>query len=61
MTLMFFKSHSSKKGLLTPGDWVNTWGDQVFGNLWGWVDGKSKLGFLPIVDGESLEKEGCKA
>ena len=33
---------------------------QVRGNLWGWVDGKAQLGFLPIVNGEPLEKEGSK-
>ena len=47
-------------GLLTPGgEGVNTWLDRVR-NLWGWVDGESKLGFLPVVNGQSLEKQGCK-
>merc|ERR1719223_2732006 len=27
------------------------------GNLWGWVDGETKLGLLTIIDGESLEEE----
>ena len=33
--------------------WLNNGG----GDLWGWVDGETKLGFLTIVDGESLEEE----
>jgi hypothetical protein len=33
--------------------WLNNGG----GDLWGWVDGETKLGFLSIVDGESLEEE----
>jgi len=29
--------------------------------LWGWVDGETKLGFLTIIDGESLEEEGSES
>ena len=27
------------------------------GNLWGWVDGETELGFLTVVNGKSLEEE----
>ena len=37
--------------------WLNNGG----GNLWGWVDGEAELGFLTVVDGESLEKKGSKS
>ena len=33
--------------------WLNNGG----GNLWGWVHGETELGFLTVVDGESLEEE----
>ena len=33
--------------------WLNNSG----GDLWGWVDGESELGFLTVVDRESLEEE----
>ena len=33
--------------------WLNNGG----GDLWGWVDGESELGFLTVVDGKSLEEE----
>jgi len=33
--------------------WLNNGG----GDLWGWVDGESELGFLTVVDRESLEEE----
>ena len=33
--------------------WLNNGG----GNLWGWVDGESELGFLTVIDGKSLEEE----
>jgi len=33
--------------------WLNNGG----GDLGGWVDGESELGFLAVVDGESLEEE----
>jgi len=28
--------------------------------LWGWVNGESELGFLTVINGESLEKEGSE-
>ena len=33
--------------------WLNNGG----GDLWGWVDGESELGFLTVIDGKSLEEE----
>ena len=36
--------------------WLNNGG----GDLWGWVDGETKLGFLTVIDGKSLEEEGTK-
>jgi hypothetical protein len=49
---MFEKGMSSKDGVV----WLNNGG----GNLWGWIDGESELGFLTIIDGKSLEKEGSE-
>jgi len=37
--------------------WLNNGG----GDLWGWVDGETELGFLTVIDGESLEKEGSES
>ena len=37
--------------------WLNNGG----GDLWGWVDGESELGFLSVIDGESLEEEGSES
>jgi len=36
--------------------WLNNGG----GDLWGWVDGETELGFLTIIDGKSLEEEGSE-
>ena len=33
--------------------WLNNGG----GDLWGWVDGETELGFLTVIDGKSLEEE----
>jgi len=33
------------------------WLNDGVGDLWGWVDGESELGFLAVVDGKSLEEE----
>ena len=33
--------------------WLNNGG----GDLWGWVDGETELGFLSVIDGKSLEEE----
>merc|ERR1712070_757227 len=37
--------------------WLNNGG----GDLWGWIDGESELGFLTIIDGKSLEEEGTES
>ena len=36
--------------------WLNNGG----GDLWGWVDGETELGFLTVVNGKSLEEEGTE-
>ena len=36
--------------------WLNNSG----GDLWGWVDGETKLGLLTVIDGKSLEEERSK-
>merc|ERR1711881_813377 len=36
--------------------WLNNGG----GDLWGWVDGETELGFLTVINGKSLEEEGTK-
>ena len=36
--------------------WLNNGG----GDLWGWVDGETELGFLTVIDGKSLEEERSK-
>ena len=36
--------------------WLNNGG----GDLWGWVNGETELGFLTVIDGKSLEKEGSE-
>jgi len=52
--------HDSNVGVLEEGVggedgvvWLNNGG----GDLWGWVDGETELGFLTIIDGKSLEEE----
>jgi hypothetical protein len=37
--------------------WLNNGG----GDLWGWVDGETELGFLTVIDGKSLEEEGTES
>jgi hypothetical protein len=37
--------------------WFNNGG----GDLWGWIDGESELGFLTVIDGKSLEEERSKS
>jgi len=36
--------------------WLNNGG----GDLWGWVDGETELGFLTVINGKSLEEKGSK-
>jgi len=33
------------------------WFDNSGGDLWGWIDGETELGFLTIIDGKSFEEE----
>ena len=33
------------------------WLNNGSGDLWGWIDGETELGFLTVVDGKSLEEE----
>jgi len=49
---MLEKRMSGEDGVV----WLNNGG----GDLWGWVDGETKLGFLTIIDGKSFEKEGSE-
>merc|ERR1712070_912466 len=37
------------------------WLNNGSGDLWGWVDGESELGFFTVIDGKSLEKEGSES
>ena len=37
--------------------WLNNGG----GNLWGWVDGESKLGLLTVINGKSFEEKGSES
>ena len=56
----FVIDHDSNIGVLEEGMggehgvvWLNNSG----GNLWGWVDGETELGFLSVINGKSLEEE----
>jgi len=49
---MLEKRMSGEDGVV----WLNNGG----GDLWGWVDGETKLGFLTVIDGKSFEKEGSE-
>ena len=37
--------------------WLNNGG----GDLWGWIDGESELGFFTVIDGKSLEEKGSES
>ena len=37
------------------------WLNNGSGDLWGWVDGETELGFLTIINGKSLEEKGSKS
>jgi len=59
----FVIDHDSNIGVLEEGVsgengvvWLNNGG----GDLWGWIDGETELGFLTVIDGESLEEEGSE-
>jgi len=56
----FVINHNGDIGVLKEGVsgedgviWLNNGG----GDLWGWIDGESELGFLTVIDGKSLEEE----
>jgi hypothetical protein len=60
----FVIDHDSNIGVLEEGVsgehgvvWLNNGG----GDLWGWVDGEPKLGFLTVIDGKSLEEKGSES
>jgi hypothetical protein len=36
------------------------WFNNGCGDLWGWIDGETELGFLTVIDGKSFEEEGTK-
>jgi hypothetical protein len=59
----FVIDHDGNIGVLEEGvsgeDGV-IWLDNGGGDLWGWIDGESELGFLTVIDGKSLEKEGSE-
>ena len=56
----FVIDHDSNIGVLKEGvsgeDGV-VWFNNGCGDLWGWVDGESELGFFTVIDGKSLEEE----
>jgi len=59
----FVINHNGNIGVLEEGVsgkdgvvWLNNGG----GDLWGWVDGESELGFFTIINGKSLEEEGSE-
>jgi hypothetical protein len=59
----FVINHNSNIGVLKEGMsgqdgviWLNNGG----GDLWGWVNGESELGFLTVIDGKSLEEKGSE-
>merc|ERR1712070_482808 len=60
----FVIDHDGDIGVLEEGvggeDGV-VWLNNGSGDLWGWVDGETELGFLTVIDGKSLEKEGSKS
>ena len=37
------------------------WLNNGSGDLWGWVDGETELGFLTVINGKSLEEERSKS
>jgi len=59
----FVINHDSNIGVLKEGMsgedgvvWLNNGG----GDLWGWIDGESELGFFTVIDGKSLEEKGSE-
>jgi len=59
----FIINHNGNIGMLKErmgGEDGVVWFNNGGGDLWGWVDGESELGFLSIIDGKSFEEEGSK-
>ena len=59
----FVIDHDGNIGVLEEGVsgedgvvWLNNGG----GDLWGWIDGESELGFFTVIDGKSLEEKGSE-
>ena len=56
----FVIDHDGDIGVLEEGvsgeDGV-VWFNNGGGDLWGWIDGESELGFFTVIDGKSLEEE----
>jgi len=50
---MFKKRVSGKDGVV--------WFNNSSGDLWGWVDGETELGFFTVIDRESFEEEGSES
>ena len=60
----FVINHDSNIGMFeegVSGENGVVWFDNGGGDLWGWVDGETKLGFLTVIDGKSLEEEGSES
>jgi len=60
----FVVDHDSNIGVLEEGMGGENgvvWFDNSGGDLWGWVDGESELGFLTVIDGKSLEEKGSES
>jgi len=59
----FIVEHDSDIGMFEEGvsgqDGV-VWFNDGSGDLGGWVDGETKLGFLAVIDGKSFQKEGTQ-
>ena len=60
----FVIDHDGNIGVLEEGVsgedgvvWLNNGG----GDLWGWIDGESELGFFTVIDGKSLEEKGSES
>ena len=60
----FVIDHDGNIGVLEEGVsgedgvvWLNNGG----GDLWGWIDGETKLGFLTVINGKSLEEKGSES
>ncbi len=56
--------HNGDIGVLkegVSGEHGVVWLDNSGGDLWGWVDGESKLGLLTVINGKSLEEKGSES